>query len=222
MSKSELTKKIEKNLIHTYLNKNANRIGVEISCSTGFVDFVTAKYKYIKEKQRREFVTTCYEIKISKADLFKSNHGHNFVGNYNYYIIPKSLYDSLTPEELSISNNGLWGCNIGREDIGIKVYYDNGYIRTKKPAKERDMSTFSPYTNEHCNTVLIDGILLAWQTGSMQKILEKHEIVLPNAIKFCDDCKKESLNLYETRSYTKLCNKCYRDYLIRGKDNARI
>ena len=36
----------------------------------------------------------CYEIKVTKSD-FRSKHGHNFVGNYNYYAMTKDLYDKV-------------------------------------------------------------------------------------------------------------------------------
>ena len=62
-------------------------------------------------KQRVDFMTMdckeifrCYEIKISKAD-FKSKHGHNFVGHFNYYVVPKELYESIkdeVPKEIGV------------------------------------------------------------------------------------------------------------------------
>ena len=55
-------------------------------------------------KQRVDFMETntraiirCYEIKVTKSD-FHSNHGHNFVGNYNYYVMPKSLWEQVKDE----------------------------------------------------------------------------------------------------------------------------
>lgn len=55
-------------------------------------------------KQRVDFMTMdskeifrCFEIKISKSD-FRSNHGHNFVGNFNYYVMPKELYYEVEKE----------------------------------------------------------------------------------------------------------------------------
>lgn len=39
----------------------------------------------------------CYEIKVSKAD-FHSSAAKSFVGNYNYFVIPTSLYDSVKNE----------------------------------------------------------------------------------------------------------------------------
>lgn len=42
-------------------------------------------------------LTTCYEVKISKAD-FKSENGHNFCGERNYYAMPKALYPQIKVE----------------------------------------------------------------------------------------------------------------------------
>ena len=55
-------------------------------------------------KQRVDFMTMdskeifrCFEIKISKSD-FRSIHGHNFIGNFNYYVMPKELYVEVEKE----------------------------------------------------------------------------------------------------------------------------
>lgn len=217
MSKTDITKDIERALILTFLNKNATRIGLEIICPTGIVDFVTIKREYSDEFKTRLFQTTCYEIKVSKQDLLRSYHGHNFIGNYNYYVMPKELYDSLTEEELKTID--LRSRVLGNENIGIILYYKNGAIRTKKKCKMRNQENI--YSQEYCNDSLIDSTLMAWQTGSMYKILERYEIVLPNCIKFCDYCKKESISLYDTHKYEKeknkkLCYKCYVKYLTGG------
>lgn len=52
----------------------------------------------------------CFEIKISLSD-FKSKNGHNFVGNLNYYVIPKPLLNDVI--------------NLVPEHIGIIVYMEN-------------------------------------------------------------------------------------------------
>ena len=39
----------------------------------------------------------CYEIKISVSD-FHSENGHNFIGNYNYYIMPSAVYEKVKDE----------------------------------------------------------------------------------------------------------------------------
>lgn len=42
-------------------------------------------------------VWRCYEIKASKAD-FRSKAAKSFIGNYNYYVMPGSLYDAVKDE----------------------------------------------------------------------------------------------------------------------------
>ena len=39
----------------------------------------------------------CYEIKSSTED-FHSGHGHNFVGDFNYYVMSKSVYEQVKDE----------------------------------------------------------------------------------------------------------------------------
>lgn len=42
-------------------------------------------------------VIRCYEIKVTKSD-FHSDHGHNFVGNLNYYVMPRALWKEVKDE----------------------------------------------------------------------------------------------------------------------------
>lgn len=57
---------------------------------------------------------------------FKSNHGHNFYGNHNYYVVDSHIYDSikcLVPEE-----------------IGIIAYYEkSGQMRVKKECQFKEI-----------------------------------------------------------------------------------
>lgn len=55
-------------------------------------------------RQRVDFITIdgkdtvrCYEIKVTKSD-FHSENGHNFVGTFNYYVMPHALYETLKDE----------------------------------------------------------------------------------------------------------------------------
>lgn len=40
---------------------------------------------------------SCYEIK-SSVDDFHSKNGHNFIGDKNYYVMPKEVYDAVERE----------------------------------------------------------------------------------------------------------------------------
>ena len=39
----------------------------------------------------------CYEIKSSAED-FHSKNGHNFIGDYNYYVMPSEVYQKISSE----------------------------------------------------------------------------------------------------------------------------
>ena len=39
----------------------------------------------------------CYEVKSSVED-FHSKNGHNFLGDYNYYVMPKEVYKAVKQE----------------------------------------------------------------------------------------------------------------------------
>ncbi len=71
-------------------------------------------------------LTTCFEVKITVSD-FKSENGHNFHGNRNYYAVPIEIYDkieSLTPPE-----------------IGIIVFYPKSqHMIVKRESEHREIS----------------------------------------------------------------------------------
>lgn len=55
-------------------------------------------------KERVDYMTydtkgiwRCYEIKVSKSD-FRSNHHNTFCGHFNYYVMPKALYEQVKDE----------------------------------------------------------------------------------------------------------------------------
>lgn len=70
--------------------------------------------------------TTCFEIKISKSD-FKSQNGHNFVGNYNYYVIPEELYPKIK--------------DLVSDDVGVILYYGHYSLRKKKECKFQEVDS---------------------------------------------------------------------------------
>lgn len=39
----------------------------------------------------------CYEIKSSVED-FHSKNGYNFIGDYNYYVMPEDVYEKIKDE----------------------------------------------------------------------------------------------------------------------------
>ena len=67
---------------------------------------------------------TCYEIKISRSD-FRSDNGHNFVGNKNYYVMPAKLAYQVE-EQIP-------------EDIGI-IIYSKGHLFTRRESSTQNIS----------------------------------------------------------------------------------
>lgn len=77
-------------------------------------------------KERVDYMTydtkgvfRCYEIKVTKAD-FHSPCANSFVGHFNYYVMPKVLYEEVKEEVPAY----------------IGVYVDNGsYVASAKQAR---------------------------------------------------------------------------------------
>ena len=91
---------------------------------------------------------TCFEVKISVSD-FKSKHGHNFHGNYNYYVVPADIGKKVLPL-------------ITDEKIGLIVYYPGtGSFRTLKESK------FQQIEDELKIRLLYDS-LKKWCDGAMK------------------------------------------------------
>ena len=64
-------------------------------------------------------MATCFEVKISFSD-FKSDNGHNFCGNENYYCVPAELapkIESLIPQHV-----GILIYTEGKTVYGLKKY----------------------------------------------------------------------------------------------------
>lgn len=64
----------------------------------------------------------CYEVKSSVED-FRSKNGHNFIGDFNYYIMPEEVYEAVILEI----------------PYKVGVYCPNGTeLRALKKAKRKD------------------------------------------------------------------------------------
>ena len=65
----------------------------------------------------------CYEIKSSVAD-FQSKNGHNFIGDFNYYVMPEDVAESVKGQIPF--------------DVGILVPDSCGGLRMLKKARRKD------------------------------------------------------------------------------------
>lgn len=142
MSETELTKRIKKitHTFNPKLSSSMRtiRFADEVWTPSGIVDSIRFEDYYSKDewechkndndKQKctKEnchgcffrkhtyevgMMVTCFEVKITVSD-FKSENGHNFHGNENYYAVPKEIVkqiEPLVPAEIGIlSYNGNW------------------------------------------------------------------------------------------------------------------
>lgn len=95
--KTELTKQIEKQIFIRFNDKYGRGITAVFECPIGKMflnDYGTVdaiSYNQTKD----EFI--CFEIKVSVSD-FHSKAKKTFVGNKNYYAMPKELYEKVKNE----------------------------------------------------------------------------------------------------------------------------
>jgi hypothetical protein len=90
IAKTELTIELEKSL-WKYTHKQGVFCCFEVTIGwygDERVDYMTYDTKGIWR---------CYEIKVSKAD-FHSKAKKTFIGHYNYYVMPKELYEEVKDE----------------------------------------------------------------------------------------------------------------------------
>jgi len=79
----------------------------------------------------------CYEIKSSVED-FHSKNGHNFIGDYNYYVMPEDVYEKVK-EEIP------W--NIGVFVSSMNKH--NGFMELAQVKKARRLDRERPVRNEY-------------------------------------------------------------------------
>ncbi|AVK61730.1 hypothetical protein C5Z25_08040 [Lactobacillus sp. CBA3605] len=91
--KTKLTRQLESTLYHYCLDQGAYVVEeVSMPADQGIVD--TLSYQQLADGQVE---WRCYELKVTKAD-FHSKAKLSFIGNYNYFVLPKKLYDEVAAE----------------------------------------------------------------------------------------------------------------------------
>lgn len=130
--KTNITKEIETRFID-FLYDKKYELGVQ-ECALGagkrygIVDILSYHGKRISNgrgrPRTREVTWRCYEIKTSKQDFY-SLHKWTFVGDYNYFVIPAELYETIKDD---IPNG-----------IGCFVYtgLPNGFKVVKRAARQK-------------------------------------------------------------------------------------
>lgn len=88
------------------------------------------KYHCTRKEWAVDALIVCVEIKVSASD-FMSKHGHNFVGNANYYALPAELFPAV---ESKIPAG-----------IGVLLFYDTDAFYGLRKKRE---CTYQPLTAE--------------------------------------------------------------------------
>lgn len=86
----------------------------------------------------------CYEVKSSVED-FHSKNGHNFIGDFNYYVMPEDVYEKVKDEiavpggqALSGESRNRSACGAGernRHDYRIECHVCRYAVQDRKPWK---------------------------------------------------------------------------------------
>ncbi|EOH61808.1 hypothetical protein [Enterococcus mundtii] len=91
--KTPLTIELESSLYH-YCIEQGGIVVEEVTMPEdhGIVDTLSCLMKFDGTREWR-----CYELKVTKAD-FRSTAKLSFVGHYNYFVLPKNLYEEVKSE----------------------------------------------------------------------------------------------------------------------------
>lgn len=103
-------------------------LGNDMTRPPHYCDMRVCRWNGLSRSGTPKILITCIEIKVSKSD-FKSTHGHNFVGNMNYYAVPLELYKEIEP--------------MVPDGIGILCYHHEGKyvgLRSKRKPDFREMN----------------------------------------------------------------------------------
>lgn len=104
MKRPEITKNLSMAL-ERYLNpQNDTRIYIAKEVTFDYGTDHAIRVDYMRFKPVNNTVSGiekgdfyCYEIKSSVGD-FHSGHGLNFIGDYNYIVMPKEVYENVSKE----------------------------------------------------------------------------------------------------------------------------
>jgi len=143
--KTKLTKELESTL-YEYCYEQGSYVVEEVSMpdKKGIVD--TLSYQQLPDGQ---IEWRCYELKVTKSD-FHSKAKLSFIGNYNYFVLPKKLYEEVADEIPS--------------HIGVLIYraFDKeaieaspqtlrspGFLTIAKKAQHQDLQVDEQYLTSH-------------------------------------------------------------------------
>lgn len=104
MSRTSTTNTLSQLLERLIAPKNDPRIYWAKEVTFNYATVATIRVDYMRFKPLNNTVSGiekgdffCYEVKSSVAD-FHSKNGHNFIGDFNYYVMPRGVYEAIKEE----------------------------------------------------------------------------------------------------------------------------
>ncbi|GEQ49366.1 hypothetical protein LQF61_00310 [Tetragenococcus koreensis] len=124
--KTSLTTQIEESLYY-YARENGAVVVEEVTMpeEQGIVDTLSCRLD-----NQQHFEWRCYELKVSKAD-FRSKAKLSFIGHYNYFVLPESLY-AIVKEEIPAQIGALVYHPYLTDDLGVPGFFTT----EKKPQRQ--------------------------------------------------------------------------------------
>lgn len=109
-------------------------------------------------KERVDYLTydtkgiwRCFEIKVSKADFYSKAH-NTFIGQFNYYVMPRDLYEEIknvVPQHIGVYIGGTLVKRPKRQPLGAdeQVLKDSLIRSLARDAEKLQKSENPDYTN---------------------------------------------------------------------------
>ena len=155
MTRPEITKILSKITENHICPHNDTRIYWAREVSFGYGTDHAIRVDYMRFKPVNNTISGiekgdffCYEIKSSIED-FSSQHGHNFIGDFNYYVMPEDVYEAVK--------------NKIPHTIGVYIP-DGEWLQTVKKAKRM-----------HRSKPVVEMLLMMFRSANRDRIKEINE-----------------------------------------------
>lgn len=111
-----------------------------------------------------------YELKVTKSD-FHSKHGHNFVGNLNYYVMPRKLYNEVQNE----IPNGIGVMCPNNDNTSLEIIKKSKRVELKQSLHNMELYMIRSLFREYEKTIASENkaILNAYERDKRRLIRER-------------------------------------------------
>lgn len=111
-----------------------------------------------------------YELKVTKSD-FHSKHGHNFVGNLNYYVMPRKLYNEVQNE----IPNGIGVMCPNNDNTSLEIIKKSKRVELKQSLHNMELYMIRSLFREYEKTIASENkaILNAYERDKRRLMRER-------------------------------------------------